>query len=318
MPTYSEEVRELVLGTLWSQWAELGLSGWERHHQDAAVDLEALIIATAGVAPLDARLTDEALDWCVTNGRLASAVRLKHLLGAADSTTQGAMGTFAATVNANSRLNWPGATTSGAFALTGRSAAPELRRPALIQVRIRALWGVSARAEVLRVMLADGHRFMGISEVASAAAFGKDAVAEALENLQRGGLLEEAGARNLRVFRLGRRDDLVALVGREPNWQRSWAWPVVLPIMVGILDASDVPEMSPLARAAEIQRRLREWQPALARLGIVTGTIGTGLDFPRDYEALTLRTLRTWSGVGNPSTCRERESNPHGVASGGF
>jgi hypothetical protein len=301
MPTYSEEVRELVLGTLWSQWAELGLSGWERHHQDAAVDLEALIIATARVALLDARLTEEALDWCVTNGRLASAVRLKHLLGAADSTTQGAMGTFAATVNANSRLNWPGGTTPGAFTPTGRSAAPELGRPALIQLRLRALWGVSARAEVLRVMLADGHRFMGISEVAGAAAFGKDAVAEALENLQLGGLLEEAGARNLRVFRLGRRDDLVALVGREPTWQRSWPWPVVLPIMVGVLDASELPDMSPLARAAEIQRRFREWQPALARLGSVTGRLGTGLDFLADYEEFTLRAVRTWSGVGQPA-----------------
>ncbi|HEX4754426.1 MAG TPA: hypothetical protein VH661_01575 [Candidatus Dormibacteraeota bacterium] len=302
MPTYSEEVRELVLGTLWSQWAELGLSGWERHHQDSAVDLEALIIATAHLAPLDARLTDEALDWCVTNGRLASAVRLKHLLGAADSTTQHAMGAFAATVNANSRLNWPGATTPGAFTPTGRSAAPELGRPALIQLRLRALWGVSARAEVLRVMLAEGHRFMGISEVAGAAAFGKDAVAEALENLQLGGLLEEAGDRNLRVFRLGRRADLVALVGRQPNWSRSWPWPVVLPIMVSILEASELPEMAPLARAAEIQRRFREWQPALARLGSVSGTLGTGLDFLRKYEAFTMRALHRWSGVGPAAT----------------
>jgi hypothetical protein len=301
MSTYSEEVRELVLGTLWSLWAELGLSGWERHHQDTAVDLEALIVATARLAPLDVRLTEEALDWCVTNGRLTSAVRLKHLAGAADPTTRRAVGTFAGTVNANSPLSWPGATTPGAFTATGRSAAPELERPALIQLRLRALWGVSARAEVLRVMLAEGHRFMGISEVAAAATFGKDAVAEALENLQRGGLLEEAGARNLRVFRLGRRDDLVALVGREPNWQRSWAWPVVLPIMVGILDASELPDMSPLARAAEIQRRFREWQPALARLGVVTGALGTGLDFLREYEEFTLGALRTWSGVGLPA-----------------
>jgi hypothetical protein len=301
MPTYSKEVRELVLGTLWSLWAELGLSGWERHHQEVAVDLEALIVATPRLAPLDARLTEEALDWCVTNGRLASAVRLKHLAGAADSTTQRALRTFAGTVNANSRLNWPGATTPRAFTATDRSAAPELERPALIQLRLRALWGVSARAEVLRVMLADGHRFMGISEVAVSAAFGKDAVAEALDNLHRGGLLEEAGTRNLRVFRLGRRNDLVALVGRQPDWQRSWPWPVVLPIMVGILDASALPDMSALARAAEIRRRLRAWQPALARLGVVTGALGTGLDFLRDYEEFTLRALRTWSGVGLPA-----------------
>ena len=118
------------------------------------------------------------------------------------------------------RRSWPDArivVPAAAFTTTRRSAAPELERPALIQLRLRALWGVSARAEVLRAMLADGYRFLGISEVAAAAAFGKDAVAEALENLQRGGLLEEAGPRNLRMFRLGRTSDLVALVGREQS-----------------------------------------------------------------------------------------------------
>lgn len=301
MPTYSEEVRDLVLDTLWSLWAELGLSGWERRHQDSAVDLEALIVATARLARLDARLTDEALDWCVAHGRIASAVRLKRLTGAADPATQRAVDAFAGVVNANARLNWPGASTPGTFTPTGRSAVPDLARPALIQLRLRALWGVSARAEVLRVMLADGDRFMGISEVAVAAAFGKDAVAEALDNLQRGGLLEEAGARNLRVFRLGRRDDLVGLVGREPNWQRSWPWPLVLPIVVGMLDAADAAEMSPMARAAEIQRRLREWRPALAQLGFVSGTLGTGPSVLVDYERLTLNLLRRWSGVGEPA-----------------
>ena len=91
-------------------------------------------------------------------------------------------------------------------------------------------------------MLADGDRFMGISEVAAAVAFGKDAVAEALDSLHRGGVLEEAGARNQRLFRLGRRNDLVTLVGSEPDWKRSWAWPIVLPIMAGILEATDLAE----------------------------------------------------------------------------
>lgn len=302
MLTYSEEVSDLVLGTLWSQWAELGLSGWERHHQDVALDLEALIITTARVGHRDTRLRLEALDWSVAHGRIASAVRLKHLTSQAEVVTQNEVGEFVATVNANSGLRWPGSGSPASFTPTGRSAAPSLERPALIQLRLRALWGVSARAEVLRVMLADGDRFMGISEVAAAAAFGKDAVAEALDSLHRGGVLDEAGARNQRVFRLGRRHDLVTLVGSEPDWQQSWAWPIVLPIMAGILEAADLSETTSMARAADIQPRWREWQPQLARLGLVTGAIGTGLDFLRDYEAFTLRALRAWSGVGQP-TC---------------
>lgn len=297
--TYSDEVHDLVLGTLWSLWAELGLSGWERRHQRTAIDLEALLLTTARLGHLDARLLAEALDWSVANGRLASAVRIKHLAAAADSTTQRAMSSFAATVNANSQLRWPDAGMPGAFVPTGRSAAPALDRPALVQLRLRALWGVSARAEVLRVMLEDGHRFMGVSEVAIAAAFGKDAVAEALDNLHRGGLLEEAGARNQRVFRLGGERDLAALVGVLP--ERAQNWPLVLPIMVGFLDAAELPPMAPLARAADVRRRLRVWQPNLARLGVVTGALQTGVDFLDDYEEFTLRALRVWTGVTDPA-----------------
>ena len=176
-----------------------------------------------------------------------------------------------------------------------------LERPALIQLRLRAIWGVSARAEVLRVMLADGDRFMGISEVAAAVAFGKDAVAEALDSLHRGGVLEEAGARNQRLLRLGRRNDLVRLVGSEPDWKRSWAWPIVLPIMAGILEATDLAESTSMARAADLQRRWREWRLHFARLGLLTGAIGTGVNFLQDYEEFTLRALRAWSGVKQPS-----------------
>lgn len=296
MATYSQEVRDLVLGTLWSMWTELGLSGWERHHEKSALDLEALIVTTARLGHRDARLRDEALDWCVTYGRIASAVRLKHLTAAANQSTRESIGWFAATVNSHTRFNWPGATSPQRFTATARSAAPALERASLLQLRLRALWGVSARAEVLRVMLLESERFIGVSEVADAAAYGKDAVADALENLRRGGVLERAGVLNQRVFRLIRKDELVAFVGSLPISEQSWPWRQVLPIMAGFLEATDIHQMSEMARAAEIQRRWREWQPVIARLGLITPRLATGADYLRDYETFSLRALRVWSG----------------------
>jgi hypothetical protein len=295
MATYGEEVRDLVFATLWSQWAELGLSGWERHHRDVAIDLEALIIVTARIGHRDTRLRNEALDWCVAHGRIASAIRLKHLTGDAAAPTQRAMHEFSATVNANSGLRWPDPGSPLGFTSAGRSEAPRPERPALIQLRLRALWGVSARAEALRVMLPESGRFMGISEVATRAAYGKDAIAEALDNLHRGGLLDATTSANQRVFLLGRRDDLVRLIGAQPALVTGWS--VVFPIMAGILEATDVSETSPMARAARIQRLWRDWQPQLARLGIITNRFRPGLDFLDDFEDFTLRALRTWSGL---------------------
>ena len=82
MPTlaFNAAVRDLALEIAWSLWAELGLSGWTRHHADSAVDLEPLIIATPRLGDWDARLLEESFDWCVQNSRFVSAVRLRNML----------------------------------------------------------------------------------------------------------------------------------------------------------------------------------------------------------------------------------------------
>jgi len=298
MPSYRDEVYRLVMGTLWSLWAELGLSGWERRHQDTVVDLEALILATSLCGAWDPRLLEEGLDWCVANGRVASAVRFKHLVVEADPATQHLFGRFAATVNAHTPLRWPSRGGPALpFTRTGRSAQPDLIRPALIQLRLRALWGVNARAEVLRVMLPEGGRFVGVAEVALATAYGKDAVAEALESLQRGGLLARGGRAKQYLYRLVSEPELTALVGSQAS--RIVDWSHVLPVMVGMLEAADLPEMPLLARAIELQRRYRTWQAPLARMGMTSWPQALGEEFPSDYEQWSLRALRSWAGGAN-------------------
>jgi hypothetical protein len=295
MSSYRDEVRRLVLGTLWSLWAELGLSGWDRRHAETSVDLEALILATARGGAWDSRLLEESMDWCVANGRIASAIRLKHLAGTADVATKRAFGRFAATVNAQVPLRWPSeAERASSFARTGRSAPPDLGRPSLVQLRLRALWGVNARAEVLRFMLPEGGRFIGVTEIALATAYGKDAIADALDNLCRGGLLARAGRANQHLYRLVHQDELLALAGPLPA--RIVDWALVLPVMVGMMDAADLPEMRVLARASELFRRYREWQPSFARLGMTSRLQAVGEELPAAFEEWSLVALRRWAG----------------------
>jgi hypothetical protein len=304
MSSYREEVQRLVLGTLWSLWAELGLSGWERWHRNTLVDLEALIVATARMGERDPRLLEEALDWCIANGRIASAVRFKHLVAAADGATRQAFERFAGTVNAHAPLRWPSAGPALRASRTGRSASPDLSRPALLQLRLRALWGVNARAEVLRVMLPEGGRFMGVSEVSLATAYGKDAVSDALDSLQRGGLLARAGRANQYLYRLVREDELRALVGSVPVPEVDWS--MALPVMVSMLEAAELPETPPLARAAELHRRYRTWQPPLARMGNTVWPQATGEEFNADYERWSLQLLRRWAGDAPVTEARPR------------
>src|SRR2546425_10639612 len=81
LKSYREEVRDLILDTLWSLWAELGAGGWERRHPATAVDVEPLIIATnhPRLQQLDRRLLGQGLGWAITNVPPVAAGVLRHL-----------------------------------------------------------------------------------------------------------------------------------------------------------------------------------------------------------------------------------------------
>jgi hypothetical protein len=70
---------EQLLDLAWSHWAALGVAG-AVPAADVPVDLEALLVLTADLAPEDPRLRDEALDWCNRFHGFASKPRLKQLL----------------------------------------------------------------------------------------------------------------------------------------------------------------------------------------------------------------------------------------------
>src|SRR5438045_3810519 len=90
---------ERMLSLAWSLWAEMGVSGWTRRHQDWAIDPEPLILFTALIGERDPRLRDECVTWCVRNSRYISTARLRNLLKAASPALRKQWGPFAATVN---------------------------------------------------------------------------------------------------------------------------------------------------------------------------------------------------------------------------
>lgn len=222
MSGFSEQLREHALDLAWSLWAELGVSGWRRSHTSHAIDPEHLILFTSFLGDADPRLRDESTDWCITYGRYVSAARLKNLLAQDGPEVQEAFGKFAATVNAHSNLRWPGATHPRRFARTGRSEVPDFRQPSLIVLRLRALFGVGARAEIVRAFVADPSASLSAADLASEAGYTKRNVAEELDALRLAGLLEVFPVRNQRRYRVARVVELVSVVGELPSSFPRW------------------------------------------------------------------------------------------------
>lgn len=165
------------------------MSGWSSTHGDWAIDPEPLILFTAWLGDADPRLRDEATDWCIRNWRQISKARLKNLLRNQPADVRRSAGEFAATVNEHACISWPESTAPRRFAATDRSTRPALDRPAMAWLRLRAMFGVGARAEILRCFLSHDGGWMSVAGLSMATAFTKRNVAEECDALERAGVL---------------------------------------------------------------------------------------------------------------------------------
>jgi hypothetical protein len=294
-PSYRDEVQGLALDIAWSLWVELGASGWSRRHPMTALDLEPLVIATATFGRRDARLRDEMLDWCVANHRFVSVVRLRNSLKTAPPDVQEAFGDVAATVRHFARAPWPGDGDVQPFVPTGRSSAPDLTRPALVQLRLRAVVGTSVRAEILRLMLAEPARLYGAAELACAAAHGKGSAAAALELLAMSGVVETQVSGNQFRYRLARPHQLANLL--EPLPLHFPDWPARFRIVHAVLLFAESAPRDGMPRAVEARRAIRSLEPDLRRLRLDRRLRSVGGEaLAGDFERWSLDVLKGWAG----------------------
>jgi hypothetical protein len=303
MPTHSyrDRVKRLALDMTWSLWAELGVSGWAGRHHEVVIDLEPLVIGTSILGRLDARLLDESLDWCVTNARFVSAVRLRNLLPSFDKTTREAFGRFAATVRKHRPASWPGEGQPLRFSASGRSSIPEVGlRPALLQLRLRAIFGVSARAEIIKRMLPEPDRPFGIAELALFAAYGKDNVADALDMMCIAGLIARnvmTTAGSMGVFTFPAADRVNQLLGGILAPDRHPYWAARFRVLLQLVDFAVSATADRVVRAAEIEQLLSRMESDLRWVASFPH-LRRGVDAVNDdFEEWSIRLLSGWANT---------------------
>jgi DNA-binding transcriptional ArsR family regulator len=266
MTRLNEEIDGLALDLAWSLWGELGVDARRRRHDWQAIDLEPLIIFTAAIGNLDSRLRANSMDWCIANARFASAFRLRNLAGHASAETRAAFGRYAATVKAHAKVPWPSLGDPLAIWTPERISEPDLKRPSLIQLRLRALVGVSARAEIIKLMLADPSRGQAASTLAEAAGYGKGSVAQALDMLTMAGIVDVQPIANRLVYRLARPAELIDVLQWLPAVFPAWS--PIFRITEAITEFGHIRSTTPLARTADVQRTFQSIEHDLQRLGI--------------------------------------------------
>ena len=147
---------------LWRSWVAIGVRGTAPPLRTFIIDLEGLILMTA-VLGNDKRLQDESVDWCVRLFEHVSRTRLRNMSMALDVDARQVFHRYCATVNAHSSAKWATDKDAKPYVTkpSGKSVLPALTSQATTWIRFRAVFGVTARADILRHLLGSRPGFVG-------------------------------------------------------------------------------------------------------------------------------------------------------------
>jgi hypothetical protein len=213
-----------LVGLAWSLWGELGVSTWTRAHQDWMVELEPLIVFTATVGEHDARLRREAVDWCVQNSAFLSISQLRHVVKGWPPAGLVGFADFAATVSRITGRSWPQQDLGEpySFGTSGKSRLRSIEQPSLLQLRLRAMFGVGSRAEILRCLLTAPGEDLSTAQIAAGVAYTRRQITADLEMLVRSGLVVRRTDAGPSRYSLADVAAVERLTGRAPSVVPTW------------------------------------------------------------------------------------------------
>jgi len=189
--TFRNEFTEGVLNFIWRQWCRMGVAGSVGQKDQWVIDPETVLAFTTEVARHDARMFDEVMDWLVKNGRWINTQRLStvvHQDNVGDKAVLGAIAFWMA--EQDKSMKWRGLaqrTVSAArtpaeplfHTAKGRTPCPSaadarfqryglvrdtvrtrgmtqsvnMKDPANIMFKSRAVFGIGIRADVMAYMV---------------------------------------------------------------------------------------------------------------------------------------------------------------------
>ncbi|MBI3745559.1 MAG: MarR family transcriptional regulator [Chloroflexi bacterium] len=243
-------LQNALLYRAWIQWIALGVDAVGKP-DDAVVDPEALIALTAELGDADARLRDVSTDWCVLYGRYVNGARLKQVARELRTPPE-AIGEYVATVAAAGGPAWPMATQPRPeYRSRGKARLDSARPPSRLRIRLRAAFGVNARADILAALLAAPQNGLSVADLARKTRFTKPSTAFAADALVLAGLLERRPGGNRRLLVLTTPGEILPGI-RPPIIQPDWVARFGVALEVLRFDRQD--EMSPSVRAIEARR----------------------------------------------------------------
>ena len=310
---FSDEIASLALDLAKSLWAEMGVGGAQSRHDWQALDLESLIIFTASLRLVAEPFVASTIRWCAANTACISTPRLRSLAPEFSKSTRDALLVYqqAVTEAASARPGEEPRTESA----TG--ATPDLKRPALIQLRLRALFGAGALAEVLRLLLADPEERRTATALVDGARFSTTSVRQALDVLTAAGVVRVEPHGDGFVYGLTRPADLAAAMSGVPVVFPDWI--AVFRVIDAIRSYAAREDRHGKARLAATRATVARLQSQLGRLGVEAKVPAIKTDASvTAFEHWATSFIREQADATQRAHAHEAAYSIHRLATGGW
>jgi hypothetical protein len=316
----SAELRQSLLKLLWQQWAALGIAGSTPPEANWCVDLEALLLVTTTQARADPRLFDEVLDWLWGNGQWVNVQRLRNIhrrIALGDSRILSAIADWLSQRSALAKWKpLAGADgmnaenpqplfrlkdgrsqpvfgevdpvferhgfTRGPIKRRKLSQQPNPRPAAALSWKLRALFGVQARCDILLCLLTRGAGYP--ADLTRATFYFPRTVEEALKELAASGLVHTGQTGRKARYWLKSEDwQFLRTWSKPADFPRWIDWPRLFCAQERFLGVLGNAELSPMLLSSELRRTFDELQRMLADGGLDSAFTAsrshTGLSF---------------------------------------
>ena len=258
------QFQEHIFDFLWQQWTVLGVAGVTKSKDNRIIDIEALLLFSLSTCRYEPRLFDEIIDWLFHNGQFINVQRLQQIQKKFDFHCGPQLSAIAELLSKQSRykLKWSGLAAKyyqepaeplffakdgvalpcpqdkyanlefinhglrrGQINLRGYSQSFDLHSPACLLLRLRALLGINARAEIL--CLLSSVKEIHPTEAARQTAYYQKTIQTTLVEMARSGAVLTRTSRKEKFYRLkpGMLDSLLKQNGKSARWIN---WPSLL------------------------------------------------------------------------------------------
>lgn len=285
-----------LLQVLWRQWSTLGVAGSEEINDPLLVDPEALLAFTCTLGRYDPRLFDEVIDWLLVNERFINVQRLRNIMRNEGFRGQNVLATLAGVMSEQGKANkWRRLAKTGSedveesflFLRSDNTALPLVGAPAPLfkkhgwlrnplrlrglsssfpvegnpglWLRLRSLFGVNARCEIVLYLLVAGSA--NSSEVARQTHYFHRTIQDALSEMNRSGLLWSQRYGRERRYSLASPDKWKALLECDGGDVKWLCWPPLFSALEAIwmcIQSDAFGNMSPMLQMSELRKVMHE------------------------------------------------------------